>query len=726
MALMLPFVGLHYREKRCFSQKLRFAVLGTVAMLCYSGRDQSQTEEIWVIANQKPPVAPREPTRIVRHGDERIDEYFWLRNRNDPRVLAYLQAENEYTDAMLRHTESLQEALYHEMRNRLPEDDCSAPEQIDDYFYYQCTRAGQQYPVYCRRHGSMDGPEEILLDVNDLAAGQSFAQIGNYQISPDHQLLAYSFDAAGDESYTLFVKDLDNGQLLSERIANTYYGLEWGNDSRTLYYTVLDAAKRPFQVYRHRLGADSAQDELLFSEADPRFEVKLRKSKCQTYLLIQAKSNSATEEWFLSADEPAAQPQVIEPRRAGVEYSVTHHERRFFVTTNDAAQNFRIMVTPVESPGRAHWREYIAHRPDVLVQGVEAFCYFLVVYEREAGVRHVRVINLQNGDDRRVVMPEPIYALARANNPCYEGGLVRFGYESMVTPDTVYDYDVVHHTLHLRKQQVVNGYDPSQYETHRIWATAPDGVRVPISLVHRRGIDLDGEHPLLLRGYGAYGASYDAYFEANRISLLERGFVYALAHIRGGSELGRAWYEDGKLLRKKNTFTDFIACAEELIARGYTSPGKLVIFGRSAGGLLMGAVTNLRPDLFAGVVAGVPFVDVINTMLDPSIPLTAQEYEEWGDPADPAQYAYMRSYSPYDNVDDKPYPQLLVTGGLNDPRVAYWEPAKWVAKLRRSQRNPNRILLKTNMTAGHSGASGRYDQVQETAFEFAFILDMVS
>jgi oligopeptidase B len=680
-----------------------------------------------------PPVAERRSVRLETHGDVRIDDYFWLRERGDPAVSAYLQAENEYTQAVLRHTEPLQARLYQEMRSRVREDDISVPEQIDNYFYYHRMEAGKQYPIYCRRYQSMAAQEEILLDVNELAAGQAFTSIGNFKASPDHLLLAYAVDTSGDEVFTLHIKNLTTGELLPDSISNTYYGLEWANDSRTLFYTVLDEARRPYRLLRHRLGADPATDEVVFHEPDPAYNLTVRKSNSQAYILINLRSATSSEVWVAPADQPEAAPSVVETRRPNVEYSITHHEDRFFITTNDEAQNFRLMTAPVSAPGRAHWQEFIPHRPAVLLQGTDAFRRHLVVYEREAGLRHLRVINLATAEDYRVALPDPIYAISRSENPVFDTHLLRFTYESPVAPESVFDLDMDRRTLHLRKRQEVPGYDPSQYRTVRLWATAPgpgsapEGgpVLIPISLVHHKDLALDGRNPALLYGYGAYGASLDPYFDANRISLLDRGFVWALAHIRGGSELGRSWYEQGKLLHKKNTFTDFIACAEHLIALGYTSPHKLVIHGRSAGGLLMGAVTNMRPDLFAGVVAGVPFVDVINTMLDPSIPLTAQEFEEWGDPGDEVYYAYMRSYSPYDNIADQTYPRLLATAGLNDARVQYWEPAKWVAKLRTMQHNSNCVLLKTNMAAGHSGASGRYDYLHEVAFEYAFILDVV-
>lgn len=674
---------------------------------------------------EQPPLAHRAPTRLEIHEDVRVDEFFWLRNRQDPAVLAYLTAENEYTAAAMRHTERLQQQLLQELRARIQEDDSSVPDQIDDYFYYERTIAGQQYPIYCRRLGNMEAAEEILLDVNQLAAGQRFAYVANVEVSPDHHWLAYSFDAAGDETYTLFIKDLRTGELLSEQIPNTYYGLAWGNDSRTLYYTVLDEAKRPFQVYRHRLSTPIERDELLISEADPRYGVSLRKSKSQALILIRIKSNTTAEEWFVAADDASAQPQLIAARRQGIDYSVTDHADHFFITTNDDALNFRIMVAPIAQPERAAWQTWLPHDPAVLRQATEAFREHLVIYEREAGLRHLRVVNLSTQESIRIPLPEAVYTVSRQANPNGNSPFFRFGYESLVTPATVYEYEFASQTLHVRKQTQVHHYDATRYQTLRLWATADDGTQVPISLLARRTLQLDGNNPLLLRGYGAYGASSDVHFDSNAISLLERGFVIAIAHIRGGSELGRAWYEAGKLGAKKNTFTDFICCAEYLIEQGYTSPRQLVILGRSAGGLLMGAVTNMRPDLFAGVIAGVPFVDILSTMLDPTIPLTAQEYEEWGDPNDPVQYAYMRSYSPYDNIEDKAYPQLLITAGLNDPRVQYWEPAKWVARLRTLQQNPNRVLLSTNMAAGHGGASGRFDHLHEIAFEYAFLLDVV-
>ncbi len=677
-----------------------------------------------------PPVAPQRPTRVEIHDDVLIDPYFWLRDRTDPAVIAYLEAENAYQAAVLAPTVALQEQLYQEMRSRIQQTDHSVPEQIGNYFYYQRTEEGQQYPIYCRKpvnaENNREAVEEILLDQNQLAAGQPYCGIGNFKVSPDQRRLAYSLDTAGDETYTLYIKDLATGALLGDRIPNTYYGLEWANDSRTLFYTGLDAAKRPYKLFRHQLGDDPAIDGLVYQEEDQRFNIHLQKSKSRAYLLVTLDSSMTSEVWFIPADQPLTPPKIVEPRQQGIEYSVTHHDQRFFITTNDQARNFRVMTAPVSDPGKANWQEFIAHRDSVMVNRTEAFQRHLVVIEREAGLRQLRIIDLTTNQAHRVEFSDAVYTYSFNHNPEFATQLLRFTYSSPITPETVFDYDMDTRVLEVKKRRAILGnYDPSLYQTRRLWANAADGVQVPISVVHRKGIRLDGDHPLLLSGYGAYGANNDLGFNANALSLLERGFVVATAHIRGGGEMGRQWYEDGKLLHKKNTFTDFIACAEHLIAQGYTVPPKLVIRGRSAGGLLMGAVTNMRPDLFAGVIAGVPFVDVINTMLDPSIPLTVSEFEEWGNPTDQQFYAYMKSYSPYDNLTAQAYPHLLVTAGLNDPRVQYWEPAKWVAQLRTLKTDQNQLLLKTNMAAGHGGASGRYDYLREIAFEYAFILNIL-
>jgi oligopeptidase B len=662
----------------------------------------------------------------VRHGDIRPDEYRWLQNRNDPEVLAYLAAENEYTRLSMRHTEPLQERLYHELVGRIQETDLSVPERIDDYLYYSRVEAGRQYPLLCRKRGGEDAPEEVLLDLNALAAGQPYFRLGAYEPSPDHRLLAYSVDLNGAEQFTLQVKDLVTGGLLAERIEDTARGLAWAGDSLTLFYTVLDAAKRPCALKRHRLGDDPADDPVVHAEEDESFFVDVELSRDRGWILLELASHTTSEVRVLPADDPAGAFRIIQPRIAGVEYSVAPWLDRFFIVTNDGAENFRLVEAPLDRSDRSTWRDVLPHRPDVKLDGVDGFRRHLVAYERRNGLRQIRIVELESGASHEVAFPEPVYTIHRSSNPEFDTTTLRFVYSSLVTPSMVVDYDMDTRTRVIRKQTVVRGgYDATQYRTQRVFACAPDGTRVPISLVWRGELVRDGSRPLLLMGYGAYGVSFDPSFSTHYLSLLDRGFVVAIAHVRGGEEMGRRWYEDGKLLRKRNTFSDFIAAAEHLVAEGYTSRERLVINGGSAGGLLMGGVANLRPDLFHAVVAEVPFLDVMNTMLDPTLPLTVIEYEEWGNPHDPAYYAYMRSYSPYDNVEAKAYPHMLVTGGLNDPRVAYWEPAKWTARLRARKTDANRLLLKTNMGAGHVGASGRYDFLREVAFKYAFILDVL-
>lgn len=677
-----------------------------------------------------PPVAPVKPVELRTHDDLRVDPYFWLRERDNQAVIDYLQAENEYAETIMADTAELQAQLYDEMRAAVKESDSTVPVQIDDYFYYERTEEGKQYPIHCRKHRSLEAAEEILLDLNALADGLDYLRLGNFVVSPDHRLLAYAMDTDGSEVFTLHIKDLESGELLSDQIGNTYYGLEWANDSRTLYYLTLDAAKRPDKLFRHQLGEDPAADALLYHESNETFELQMHKAKSKRYIFLIIHSHLTTEVHFLDADAPEAPLRIVQPRIYQMEYQVAHYvaengNERFFILTNWDARNFRVMETPVSAPGREHWREFIAHREHVKLESMECFLGYLVVYEREHALRQIRVQNLHGGDAHRITFHEPVYTITPERNPDYRSSFLRYGYTSLVQAKTVYDYSMNGRYQILRKEQEVPGYKSGEFVSERLWATAPDGVKVPISLVHHKDIQLDGNNPTFLYGYGSYGFSMEPIFNSSRIALLKRGFVFAIAHIRGGSELGRQWYESGKFLHKKNTFTDFIACAEHLIGQNYTNPRKLVVMGRSAGGLLMAAVTNLRPDLFAGVIAGVPFVDVISTMLDPTIPLTVPEYEEWGNPSDPEYYAYMKSYSPYDNVEAKSYPPILATAGLNDPRVQYWEPAKWIAKLRAVKIDDNLLLLKTNMGAGHSGASGRFDYLKETAFEYAFLLKVL-
>ncbi len=669
------------------------------------------------------PVAHIERHVTSIHGMDLVDNYHWLRQRDDPRVISYLTAENAFTEATMAHTQGMQETLYQEMVGRIQENDLSVPTPIDQFFYYTRSVEGSQYPIYCRKRGSLDATEEILLDVNQLAEGHDYFRIASFEVSPDHRLLAYSFDTAGSERYTLRVKELSTGKLLADIVENTTYGLEWGNDNRTLFYVVSDAANRPYQLKRHHLGQPATNDEVLYHEEDERFFVSLSKSRSRRFLFASSDSAITSEVYFLDADRPEGPLHLFAERRQGIEYSLDHQGDHFFVRTNEEAKNFKLLRTPIDAIGRDHWREVIAQRADTKLEWIEPFARFLVVVERHRGLRRFEVRPI-DGEAHYIAMPEPVYTVFPSDNRQYDTDKLRFRYTSLVTPWSVFDYNLAERTRELLKQtEVRGGYDPSEYNSERIFATASDGTRIPISLVYKRGTRAAGPAPLWLSGYGSYGASSEPYFSSARLSILDRGFIYAIAHIRGGGEMGERWHDEGKLLNKRNTFTDFIACAEHLIANGYADPNRLAISGGSAGGLLIGAVLNLRPDLFTVAHAAVPFVDVMNTMLDPTIPLTVTEYEEWGNPNEKKYFDYMLSYSPYDNVEAKAYPHLLVTAGLNDPRVQYWEPAKWTAKLRATKTDDHRLLLKTNMGAGHGGASGRYSRLHETAFEYAFILD---
>ncbi|MFN3326476.1 MAG: S9 family peptidase [Bryobacteraceae bacterium] len=664
---------------------------------------------------------------ISVHGDTRIDNYFWLREKSNPDVIAYLQAENRYTEAVLKSTEKLQEQLYREIRGRVKETDESVPYRRVRYFYYTRTEEGKQYPIYCRKAESLDAPEQVLLDENELAAGQPYFRIGALAVSPNQELLAYSTDTAGDESYTVFVKNLKTGELLADRVENTYYSLEWANDNETLFYNVIDpVTKRPYKLFRHKLGTQASDDVLVFHEPDEAFTLSLVKTRSREYLILELESATTSEARYLRADEPESEFVVFEPRRHEIEYDLTHHGEHFYFRINDSGKNFRLVRVPVSEPVREKWEEVLPHRAGVLLQSVNPFRRHLVLVEREKGLRRLNIRNLESGESHFVQFPEPAYTVSLAENPEFETTVLRFHYTSLITPPSVFDYDMDTRTRDLKKQtEVLGGYDPSRYQSERIFATAPDGTKIPMSLVYRKGLALDGRNPTLLYGYGAYGITIEPSFSSERLSLIDRGFVYAIAHIRGGSDLGKLWHESGRMLHKTNSFTDFIACAEHLIAAKYTSKDRLAVMGGSAGGLLMGAVVNLRPDLFHAVIAKVPFVDVLNTMLDASLPLTVGEYEEWGDPNEKPYYDYIKSYSPYDNVQKKAYPHMLVTAGLNDPRVSYWEPAKWVARLRAVKQDENLLLLKTNMGAGHFGASGRYERMKETAFDYAFLLHVM-
>jgi oligopeptidase B len=673
-----------------------------------------------------PPIALREPRAATVHGHERIDDYFWLRNRDDPRVLDYLKAENAYTEAVMEHTRGLQEALYSELLSRIQETDTSAAVPKDQFRYYSRTEEGKQYRIYCR-HLVPEGPEEILLDENDLAEGHDYFQLGVFDVSEDHTLLAYSEDTTGGESYVLHVKDLRTGELLPDQLDGTYYSLAWCNDGRSFYYTVHDEAMRPHRLYLHRLGEDQDRDTLVCEEADERFYLSVGKTRSKEYVLVTLESMTTSEVHFARAATGTSDFRLVATRRQDLEYYLEHQGDCFLIWTNDKGRNFRLVEAPVDDPPPERWKEVVPHRTDVKLDGVLAFANHVVRYERETGLPRLVVSALPTGAEHVIEMPEPVYGLWPGPNASYESSLLRFIYTSLTTPTSHFDYDMQTRERTLVKEDPILGdFDSSNYVTQRVFAEAPDGARIPISIVHRKGVSPDQPKPCLLDAYGSYGASSDPYFRSTRLTLLDRGFVFAIAHVRGGGELGKPWHDDGRMLRKRNTFTDFIACAEHLIAEGYTSSDRLVIEGGSAGGLLMGAVTNLRPDLFFAVVAHVPFVDALNTILDPTLPLTILEHEEWGNPTESREvYEYMLSYSPYDNVEPQSYPHLLVIGGLNDPRVHYWEPAKWVAKLRALKTDDRRLLLKTHLDTGHGGPSGRYDALREDAFVYAFVLDLL-
>lgn len=674
----------------------------------------------------QPPAAKIHPTVTTVHGDTRTDNYFWLRDRNNPETIAYLEAENAYMRAMTKHFEGLEAKVYAEMLAHIKQTDLTVPVKRDQYFYYTRTEEGKQYRIYCRKHGSLDAAEEVLLDGNLLAEGQKYFQIGVFAPSPNHKLLAYSVDLTGEEAFTILVKDLESGTLLPVEIGDTSYSLEWADDNATFFYTIQDQSKRAYKIFRYTLGAAGPAE--ILHEPDERFSLDVSKTSSRAYVLINSVSSLTTEVRCLAAAQPLGDFRVVLPRTPGIEYDLTHHGRYFYIRLNDGgAKTFRVIEAPIADPSPANWKEIAAARPAVTIESVTAFAGRLVFEERERGLVKLRIREFGStaGTDEShyVDFPEPVYSAGLSGNAEFDTNILRFTYTSLVTPASVFDYNMATGERELKKQLEVPGYDPSLYQCERIEARAPDGVMAPISLVYKKGFERNGQAPLLLYGYGSYGISMDPAFSSDRLSLLDRGLVYAIAHVRGGGDLGKPWHEDGRLLKKMNTFTDFIACAETLIRERYTSADRLAIEGRSAGGLLVGAALNLRPDLFAVALAGVPFVDALNSMLDATLPLTVGEYEEWGDPSDKQFYDVIKSYAPYENVRAQAYPAMLITAGLNDPRVSYWEPAKWAAKLRALKTDGHTLLLKTNMGSGHFGSSGRYEYLKETAFNYAFLLD---
>lgn len=673
-----------------------------------------------------PPVAKVAPKTIETNGDKRTDNYFWLRDdaRKDPEMLKYLEAENAYTQSVMASTEGLQKKLYDEILGRIKQTDESVPFRKGDYWYYTRTVEGKQYQINCRKKESLTGAEEILVDQNALATGQKYFRLANLQVSPNQQLLMFGADVAGDEVYTLVFKDLATGAMLSDKVPGTYYSVAWARDNKNVFYTVVDEAKRPHKVFRHTLGSDPKNDVLVYHEPDERFNVQVGRSKDEQYLFLQIGSQTTSEVRFLKADDPTGTWTVFYPRVQNIEYDVVHHKNHFYVRINDKGRNFRLVRVAENDRKLESGAEIIPHRMDALLEDADAFVNHLVVFERVGGLKQIKITDLRNNQTHSIAAPEPAYVFMPDANPEFNTSTLRYNYTSLITPMSTYDYDMDKKTRELKKQQpVLGGYDSKVYSSERIYATAQDGKKIPISLVYKKSLfKKDGSNPTLLYGYGAYGINSEPGFSSDRLSLLDRGFVYAVASIRGGSEMGKYWHDDGRMLNKRNTFTDFIAAAQHLVDQKYTRSDKLGILGGSAGGLLMGAVANMRPDLFGAVIAKVPFVDVVNTMLDKSLPLTVGEFEEWGNPEEAKYYGYIRSYSPYDNVERQKYPNLLVTAGLNDPRVSYWEPAKWVAKLRTMKKGDNLLLLKTNMGAGHFGASGRYDRIKETALDYTFLL----
>ena len=670
-----------------------------------------------------PPVARVIPRVDTLFGDVRVDNYFWMREKSDPAVLEHLKAENAYTEASLRHLEPLREQLYREILGRVKETDLSVPYRDGDYWYYTRTEQGKPYPIHARRKGSTDAAEEVMLDQNAMAGSSRFFSIADVNVSPDGSKVLYLVDTTAFREYTLFIKDLGTGRVI-DSIVGVWNGSAWGDDNRTFLYMRADSAKRGNAVWRHVVGTPATADVKVFQEDNVLNNVSVFRSRSDKYAFIPADGFTSSEWRVVPTADLTAEPRVIAPRRAGVEYTVEHGDGFFLLHTNDAARNFKIMRAP-ESDLSA-WSEWLPHRDSVFVEGVDAFEDYVVVNERSGGLRRLRITALADNETHYVSFPEAAYGVFASSNAEFDTDRFRFAYSSLVTPGSAYDYDMKtrERTL-LKRQEIPSGYDSTRYEVRRLMAPARDGVKVPVSILLRRGTRLDGRNPLLLYAYGSYGATMEPTFNSAVLSLVDRGFVYAIAHIRGGQEMGRQWYDDGKMMKKMNTFFDYLDVAEELVRQRYTSPDRLVANGGSAGGLLMGAVANLRPDLFRAVVAEVPFVDVINTMLDASLPLTAQEWEQWGNPRDSTHYAYMRQYSPYDNVRAQAYPWILVTTSFNDSQVMYWEPAKWVARLREMKTDANPLYFNVNLAGGHGGSSGRYDQMRERAFRYAFMLEAV-
>lgn len=677
------------------------------------------------------PSAPKRPHPLTSHGITRIDDYYWLRDKEDPETLKYLRSESDYLEEVMGHTQSLREALFSEMKNRIQETDTTVPEKRGDFFYYERTEAGKQYPIFCRKAGSLEAPEEILLDQNQLAEGKSFCSISGFVPSPDGTKLAYLVDFGGREIFEIYIKDIASGEYypeVLENISGSAYdrmGVEWANDSKTIFYITLDETLRPYKLFRHLVGSDPKEDVLILQEEDETYFLFCNKTRDDAFIITYHYSTNTREFRFIDANDPASEMKILQPRIEGLDYTAAHHNGKFFIVHNENAKNFKVSVAPVENPGKENWRDILPHREDVLVEGVDTFENHIVIHERKGGLKQYRISAVDGlSDVRYVQFPEPTYSVYPESNVDFEANVLRLRYSSLITPFTIVDVHMDTGEWDVKKEEVIHGLDKKNYVMERIHATAPDGTQVPLSIAYRKDLQKkDGTNPALMYGYGSYGATIDPYFDSNRFSLIDRGFVYAIAHIRGGYDMGREWYEKGKMEFKRNSFTDFIACGEHLIKEGYVAKDKLAIQGGSAGGLLVGACMTMRPDLFKAVIAKVPFMDVVTTMEDASIPLTTQEYDQWGNPEDKAMFEYMLSYSPYDNLRKADYPNLLITTGLNDPRVSFWEPAKFTAKLRELKTDDNLVAFYINYDSGHAGASGRYDYIKEIALDYAFLMD---
>ena len=676
----------------------------------------------------KQPVAKKIPKELKIHNDTRIDNYYWLNDRENPDVIDYLNAENEYTKEALKHTESFQKQLFEEMKGRIKENDTTVPYKLNGYWYLTRFETNKDYPIYIRKKETLEAPEEILFDCNVMAKDQSYFNLGGISISPDNTMAAFSTDLVSRRQYTIQIKNLITGEIYADKVLNTTGSATWANDNKTLFYAMKDEVTlRSEKIFKHKLHTETENDIEVFYEEDETFNTFVYKTKSKKYIVIGASSTLSSEYRILNADTPDAEFKIFQKRTKDLEYSIAHYNDSFYIISNaDGATNFKLLKTPENTTERKFWKAVIPHRKDVLIEDIEIFKDYLVVNERENGLNKLRIISWDGSEDYYLPFNSETYTAYIGNNPDFDSIELRYGFNSLTSPSSVIDYNFKIKQNKIKKEQEVLGgkFIKENYESKRIWATARDGVKVPISLVYRKGIKLDGNNPLLQYAYGSYGSTIDPSFSTIRLSLLDRGFIYAIAHIRGGEYLGRDWYENGKLLTKKNTFTDFIDCSKYLIEQKYTSEKHLYAYGASAGGLLMGAVVNLNPELYNGILVAVPFVDVVTTMLDDTIPLTTGEYDEWGNPNNEDYYHYMKSYSPYDNIEAKAYPNMLVTTGLHDSQVQYWEPAKWVAKLRALKTDTNKLLLHTDMDSGHGGASGRFESLKEVAMEYAFLLDL--